>query len=267
MLGPLRVREASLDHTPTAPKQRQLLALLLLNAADVVPTRTCVAELWDSRPPSSAAATLQSYVLGLRRMLKSVPSVGSQPAARRILERCGDGYSLVVPTEAVDLGRFRELARRGSALLHRDDRAASHLLSRALGVWQGRALTDVPVGPVLGDQLNVLEEEWLSVRAQRIDADLRLGRHRELLEELARLTARRPAQEYLQAQYMLALYRSGHRGGALRVMQRLRQALAEELGLEPSSWVEQLHDEIARAAEPVDHGLPFHPGGLTRAVC
>jgi|GEM_PF-1040976 DNA-binding SARP family transcriptional activator len=254
VLGPLAVRDDGDDHTPTAPKQRQLLALLLLNAGDVVPAETCVVELWGSSPPSSAAATLQSYVLSLRRMLKSMPSVGSQPAARRVLETRGDGYSLAVVGESLDLARFRALAQRGSALLHRDDRAASYLLTRALGVWQGRALDGVSVGPVLGGHLHVLEEEWLSVRAQRIDADLSLGRHQELLEELSRLAAQRPAQEYVQAQYMIALYRSGHRGRALGVMARLRRSLRAELGLEPSSWVEHLHEAILRSDGTVETG-------------
>ncbi|NUP40540.1 MAG: AfsR/SARP family transcriptional regulator, partial [Streptomyces sp.] len=254
VLGPLRVREDSRDHTPTAPKQRQLLSLLLLNAGDVVPSRTCVAELWRGSPPNSAAATLQSYVLSLRRNFTSVPSVGSQPAARRVLETRGDGYSMAVPGETLDLERFRSLARRGSAQLHRDDRRASYLLSLALGVWQGRALDGVAVGPVLSGQLHVLEEEWLSVRAQRIDADLRLGRHRELMEELARLAAQCPVHEYVQAQYMIALYRSGHRQRALDVMARLEQSLREELGLEPSSWVEHLHHAIVRGDSPAEAG-------------
>lgn len=262
VLGPLRVLEKSRDHTPTAPKQRQLLSLLLLNARDVVPTDMCVAELWGGSPPSSAAATLQSYVLSLRRMFKEMPSIGSQHAARRVLETRGDGYSLAVPGESLDLERFRVLARRGSELLHRDDGRASYLLSRALGVWQGRALDGLAVGPVLSGELHVLEEEWLSIRAQRIDADLSLGRHRELLDELSRLAAQRPAQEHLQAQYMIALYRSGHRMRALDVMARLRRTLSEELGLEPSSWVENLHEAIARGdgpAEPV-RALPGRPG-------
>lgn len=261
VLGPLRVRDADRDHTPTAPKQRQLLSLLLLDAGNVVPASRCVAELWGGAPPSSAAATLQSYVLSLRRMLAAMPSVGSAAAARRLLETRENGYSLVVPVDALDLGRFRALARRGSALMHRDDRGASRLLGMALELWQGPALAGVPAGPVLEQQLAVLHEELLSVRTQRIDADLSLGRHRELLEELAGLAANEPSEEYVQAQYMLALHRSGRRAQALETMERLRRVLRDELGLEPSPWVENLHRAMLDDADgAADGALPRQPG-------
>lgn len=263
VLGPLRVRDAGRDHTPTAPKQRQLLSLLLLDAGKVVPAGTCVTELWGSAPPSSAAATVQSYVLSLRRMLTGMPSVGSAPAARRLLETRENGYSLVVPADSLDLERFRALARRGTALMHRDDRGASRLLALALALWQGPALDGVPAGPVLIGRLRVLHEELLSVRTQRIDADLSLGRHRELLDELDGLAAGQPAEEYVQAQYMLALYRSGHRDRALVVMKRLRQVLRDELGLEPSSWVENLHHSILDGGPP-DRGAPEGTGPAGR---
>ncbi|SEN18157.1 AfsR/SARP family transcriptional regulator [Actinacidiphila rubida] len=244
ILGPLRVYEQDRIYAPTAPKQRQLLALLLLNANQVVSTSTCIEELWEDNPPNTALSTLQSYILQLRRMLKQVPRIGSLQAARHVLETRGGGYLLSVGTHELDVNVFADLVREGRAALGKDDVHASRVLGQALTMWKGGALSDVTAGPILRTHLAGLEENRTSVQEQRIDADLRLGRHHELLGELSALTTQYPTHENLHAQFMLALYRSGRRIQALGVVQRLREVLHDELGLEPSPAIRHLHQAI-----------------------
>ncbi|WFB09492.1 AfsR/SARP family transcriptional regulator [Streptomyces sp. LX-29] len=244
VLGPLRVSEGGHSYTPTAPKQRQLLALLLLNANQVVSTSACIDELWEDAPPNTALSTIQSYILQLRRALGRIPRIGSLQAARRVLETRDGGYLLVVRGDELDAHRFTALVRQGRARLRRDDAGASRLLGEALRMWHGSALSDVQAGPVLRAHLVGLAEDRISVQEQRIDADLRLGRHHELLGELSALSAQHPTQEYLHAQLVIALYRSGRRTQALEVVQRLRQVMRDELGLEPSPRIQELHQAV-----------------------
>lgn len=211
VLGSLRVRENGHDYAPTAPKQRQLLALLVFNANQVVTVGTCIEELWGESPPDTGLSTLQSYVLQLRRILKRVPRIGSLKAARELLQTRDGGYLLAVRPEELDVNLFHGLVRQGRAELGKNDVAASELLSTALGLWEGSALSDVQAGPVLRIHLAGLEETRVSVQEQRIDADLRLGRHHDLLGELSALCALYPTHENLHAQFMLALSRSGRR--------------------------------------------------------
>ncbi|GGV64813.1 hypothetical protein GCM10010277_71610 [Streptomyces longisporoflavus] len=252
VLGPLRMNERGESYTPTAPKQRQLLTLLLLNANQVVSTNTCIEELWENSPPNSALSTLQSYILQLRRSLRRVPRIGSLQAARLILETRDGGYLLAVRGDELDTNRFWALVREGRAALHHDDVRASACLSEALLLWQGAALSDVQRGPVLRAHLVGLEEERTSVQEQRIGADLRLGRHQELLGELSRLTAKYPMHESLHAQFMLALHRTGRRTQALEVLRRLSTVLREELGLDPSPRVRRLHQAILAGDPALD---------------
>lgn len=252
VLGPLRVSEKGCSYTPTAPKQRQLLALLLLNANQIVPTSVCIDELWESSPPNSALSTVQSYILQLRRVLGKIPRIGSLRAARRILETRDGGYMLIVRNDELDANKFTSLVREGRVQLHHDDAAASALLSEALQMWEGSALPDVQAGSVLRARLVGLEEDRISAQEQRIDADLRLGRHHELLGELSVLTAQHPTQEYLHAQLMIALCRSGRRTQALEVVRRLRQVLHDELGLEPSPFIQDLHQTVLAGDPTLD---------------
>lgn len=247
------MHEQGRSYVPTAPKQRQLLALLLLNANRVVSTDTCIEELWNSSPPNTALSTLQSYILQLRRILRRVPRIGSLQAARRILETRDGGYLLSVRHDELDVNTFTSLVREGrTALSRKDDPTASALFAEALTIWQGTALADVQAGPVLGAYLAGLEEERISVQEQRIDADLRLGRHHELLGELSALTIQFPTHENLHAQFMLALYRSGRRTQALEVVQKLRHVLHDELGLEHSPRMRRLHQAILACDPAID---------------
>ncbi|GAA3870499.1 hypothetical protein GCM10023084_24430 [Streptomyces lacrimifluminis] len=245
MLGPLVMANGGKSFVPSAPKQRQLLALLLVDANQSVSVDACIEELWENRPPFSARSTLQTYVLHLRRAFSQIPEVGRLAEAKKILQTGDRGYRLVVCDGALDLHTFERLVERArTALAAGDDRKGAALLADALAVWRGPALADVQVGPLLQAHVVGLAEYRLHILEQRIEADLRLGRHHELVRELSALTAQRPTHENLHAQLMLALYRSGRPAQALEAFHRLRHVLSGELGLEPSPRMHRFHQAV-----------------------
>ena len=253
VLGPLLMEDAGVSYLPTAPKQRQLLALLLLNANKFVPTELCVKELWDENPPRTVIPTLQTYVLQLRRCLARSPTVGSLSAAHDRLMTGNSGYRLMVVSDRLDLTEFETLARAGRAAQRSgDDRKAADVLRGAVEIWRGPTLSDIDPGPCLRTQINRLEEARISLTEQRFDADLRLGYHQEILSELNAAAAENPLNERLQTQYMLALYRSGRQAQALDLFHQLRKTLTDELGLEPSRPVRRLHEAILTADPSLD---------------
>ncbi|MCP2262592.1 DNA-binding transcriptional activator of the SARP family [Streptoalloteichus tenebrarius] len=260
VLGPLLMRENGVSYLPTAPKQRQLVALLLLNANRLVATDACMEELWGTHPPRSSVQTLQTYILQIRRALAASPTVGSLDAARRILVTGSRGYVLVVDPHSFDLFHFERWVAQGrSAQRDGDDRRVSHLFREALAVWRGPALMDVHIGQRLHTHLVGLEESRLCTLEQCFEAELRLGRHHELLSELSALASQHPVHENLQAQYMLALYRSGRQAQALAVFRQLRRTLAEELGLEPSQRIRRLHEAMLAVDPVLDVDAPSAP--------
>jgi DNA-binding SARP family transcriptional activator len=243
VLGPLFVSHDEAAAIPTAAKQRRLLALLLFNANQVVSVSECVEELWDENPPVSAIATLQTYVMQVRRLLRRGrrPAI---PAADRLLTRAR-GYELVAYDGELDCLIFRDRVQRGrKALAAGDDAAAAQLLGHALALWRGSAIADVEPGPLLSVQITGIEESRLSVLQQRIEADLRLGRHQEMISELSVLSGKYPLHENLSRQFMIALYRAGRKVDALHVFHRLRQVLSDELGLSPSPPICRLHEAM-----------------------
>jgi DNA-binding SARP family transcriptional activator len=249
VLGPLLVSSTpAAHHEPeavgqlTAPKPRQVLALLLLHGNLVVPVETLIAELWGVEPPASAQTTLQTYILKIRRMLTA--SNPPRPASE-ILVTASGGYRFTVGPGELDLHEYERLAGEGREALGRgDDVTGSGLLGRALGLWHGGALVDVRHGTVLEAEVQRLEEGRLSLWRQRIAAELRLDRHQTVLGELGWLAARHPLNEDLQAQYMVALYRAGRRTDALEAFHRLRGTLQNDLGLEPSQRIQRLQHAI-----------------------
>ncbi|MEW1956732.1 AfsR/SARP family transcriptional regulator [Kineococcus sp. NPDC059986] len=256
LLGPLEAGVDGIGTAPTAAKPRQVLALLALNPGRVVPVSTLVDELWGERVPRSAATTLQTYVLQLRRML-TVALAPCGLAAKDVLVTRHAGYGLDIAPGAVDVHRFDELRTAGRAAAEAGDaHAASDLLGRALDLWRGPALVDVETGPVLSIEVAGMEENRLAVLEARIDADLTLGRHGAVLGELAVLTARHPLHETFCAQYMTALYRAGRASRALAEFTRLRHTLDEELGLEPTLPLRRLQEAVLRSDERLDAGRP-----------
>jgi DNA-binding SARP family transcriptional activator len=257
VLGALAVQENGISITPTAPKPRQVLALLALHADRVVPVSALIEELWGTTPPRSARTTLQTYVLQLRELIavaveKDEQDGGEGESRRRtakdVLVTMPSGYLLASGGGESDVRMFERLAGVGYRAMDAGDfPGAARQLREALMLWSGTAFADVQAGAQLDMEIKRLEESRLCALDQRIEADLRLGRHRELLSELTVLVNRYRTHESLHGQFMLALYRSGRRGEALEVYQRLRATLVRDLGLEPSAGLRRLQRSILTA--------------------
>ncbi|MFH8770484.1 MULTISPECIES: BTAD domain-containing putative transcriptional regulator [unclassified Streptomyces] len=254
LLGPLQAQAGGGTFVPTAAKPRQILALLALGAGRMVTVSTLMTELWKDAPPPSAATTVQTYVLQIRKGLDA--ALGEPGAGKSVLATRYGGYSLDVPLDHVDVHAFEQLAEAGRAAADRGDtEAASRTLARALGLWRGAPLADVRTGPVLRREVVRLNEVRLSLLDARIETDLERGLHGDLLGELTALTAAYPLNENLWAHLMTALHRTGHRWRALEAYRRLRDTLVEELGLEPSSRLRRLHQAILSGDGP-EHTRP-----------
>ena len=265
LLGPLHV---TVDGAPvwlTAPKPRRVLVLLSVCANQVVRNEQIIDELWEVHPPVSVATTLQTYVYQLRKCLQLAPerprgqSVDSRHQ-RDALRTFSGGYMLCLGADALDTLRFERIARRGQLQLEAGAvQNAAHTLREALDMWHGPAMVDINPGPVLRVEVLRLEEIHRSTVEARIDADLQLGRHHEILAELIELAAKQPTHEGLQGRLMLALYRAGRRFNALRAYQQARNALIAELGVEPSAELQRLHQAILGSD-------PLHGPWPTRSV-
>jgi DNA-binding SARP family transcriptional activator/ABC-type branched-subunit amino acid transport system substrate-binding protein len=243
ILGPLEVSDEGRRVEIGGHKQRALLVSLLLHANEVVSLDRLIDELWGETPPPTAAKTLQAQVSRLRRALNG----DEDPATHMLgpLETRGHGYLLKVEPGQVDADRFQgmlEEARRTRAE-GKPEKAAEEL-RRALALWRGPALADFAYEPFAQTEIARLDELQLTALEERLEADLALGRHTELIGELEALVARHPLRERLRGQLMLALYRSDRQAEALHVYQEFRLALAEELGLEPSQGLQRLQRQI-----------------------
>ncbi len=252
---------------PDAAKPRQILALLALNAGRVVTVSTLVEELWGDSPPASAGTTLQTYVLELRKRLAA--AMGPDQDPKLVLRTRQDGYLFEPRTSRIDVVEFGQLAREGRAAAEgHDHRVAAELLGRALALWRGPALVDVRLGRVLELEVMSLEEMRLAVLGRRIDADLALGRHADVLGELTALMARHPMNEHFAALLITALYRAGYIGRALETFQHLRTSLINELGVEPSAQLQWLQQAVLSRDPSLDEIWPAtKPGPAARRGC
>lgn len=257
VLGPLDAQVNGSSIVPTAAKPRQILALLALEAGQVVTVPALIEELWGMQPPRSALTTLQTYILHLRRLIDAALADRGAGAAKDLLvTRCG-GYLLNIDDGSVDVQAYERLAAAGvRAIEVADDESASRLLRAALDVWRGQVLVDVQAGLRLAIEVIRLEESKLGVLELCIDTELRLGRHYTLLSELAVLNASHPMNENLCAQFMVALYRSGRQWRALDVYKRLRDTLVGELGVEPSARLQNLQRAILGSDPLLDELTP-----------
>ena len=234
ILGPLEVVEQQQRVVLGGLKQRALVAILLLHRGEVVSSDRLIDELWGERPPATAAKTLQAYVSRLRKALGS-----------EVLVTRNGGYALAASPSQLDADRFEGMAADARrALADGDAAGARELLGSALALWRGEALADLAYEPFAQAEIARLEERRLGAVEDRIDAELMLGQHRELLGELEALVARHPRRERLLAQLMVALYRSGRQADALDVYHRARRALDAELGLDPGPELRALEQRI-----------------------
>jgi DNA-binding SARP family transcriptional activator len=238
-LGPLAIRVDRTESTVAAHRDRTLLAMLMLDANQVVPLGALVDAVWGADPPSTARAQLHSCVSRLRRML---------PADR--LRTAPGGYLLAVAPEELDLLEFESLVGRA-----RRDVAGGRLgeavegYRAALALWQGEAFTGVDSQPVRAAAAT-WEESRSRAWEECVEAELALGRSAELVQELTGLVRRYPTRERLRGQLMLALYRAGRQADALAVYRETRALLAEELGVEPGPELVELHRRLLRSETP-----------------
>ncbi|TDC42884.1 AfsR/SARP family transcriptional regulator [Micromonospora sp. KC213] len=246
VLGPLEIMHRGRSCTPSAPKVLQVLAMLVLRANRIVHIDSLIEELWGDRPPRSALTTIQTYIYQLRRFLEREGF--AEDGEEFVLTRA-PGYILRVRPEQVDLQRFLRLADSGRAHLRerRYAEAARHLRA-ALELWAGSPLANVPTGGLLSASIANLQEQQLAVLQLRIQAEMEMGLHRELIGELRSLVALHPLDEWLHGQLIRVLDRSGRRGDALMAYHRLRATLDEELGLPPSPEIQQIHHQLLRAS-------------------
>ena len=234
VLGPLEARDEERELSLGGPKQRALLAVLLLERNTVVSRDRLIDALWAERPPPSASHTLDAYVSRLRKLL----------GPDRLTRRAG-GHVLHADAAEVDVDRFDELAARGREQLAAGATTeAAATLRAALAEWRGAALADLLYEPFAAEAAAPLEERRLNVLEERIDADLASGHAAELVGELERLVAEHPFRERLLGQLMVALYRSGQQARALDAYRAGRHRLAEELGLEPGRALQELERAI-----------------------
>ncbi|HXV56438.1 MAG TPA: BTAD domain-containing putative transcriptional regulator [Gaiellaceae bacterium] len=220
------------------PRRRALLVHLLVNANEVVPDERLLEDLWAGEPPASGLTALRVRVSQLRKALEEgEPVILTRPP----------GYVLHVAPDAVDALRFERLLADGrKALAAGRAEPAAAALRDALALWRGPALADVAYEPWAQAEIARLEELRRAALEERIEADLALGRHAELVPELERLVAEAPLRERLRGQLMLSLYRSGRQADALAAYRAARAALVEELGLDPGRALQELEAAILR---------------------
>jgi DNA-binding SARP family transcriptional activator/class 3 adenylate cyclase len=267
LLGPVEVAVAGSTVPIGAAKQRLILALLALRAGEMLSSDVLVDLIWGSRPPATATKALQVYISELRHRIepdRSAPIViVSQPP----------GYRFGLEADKTDLGRFEDLWERArSAIADDDAELAARLLGEALGLWRGRPLADLAYEPAILSDAARLEEKRLACLEDRIEADLQLGRHAALVPELEALVREHPLRERLRGQHMLALYRCGRQADALVAYQQAREALVEQLGIDPSPAIVKLErlilqqDRSLELAPKSAGASPVEPSSEERIV-
>jgi YVTN family beta-propeller protein len=257
VLGPLEVYVDGQSIAVGGGRQRALLALLLVQAGEIVSRDRLIEELWGGRPPASGSQSLDVYVSRLRRVLRDA-------GGGEVLVTRAPGYVLLA--EETDARRFEALAAEGrDALAASEAERASTVLREALGLWRGRAFVEVADERWARPEAERLEELRLQAVEDRVDAELALGRHAALVPELELLAAQNPNRERLVGQHMLALYRCGRQADALAAYRAARRSLVDELGLEPGPELRRLEAAVL-AQDPALDPPPSARPGPTDAV-
>jgi YVTN family beta-propeller protein len=255
ILGPLRVMHAGVPLALGGPQQRAVLALLLINAEQVVPIARIADELWGERPPAGFTTTIQTYIFHLRAAIEPTRPRGA-PSAVLVTE--AGGYRLYPDGGTVDATAFEQRVRSGrDRLAALDYDHAATELQQALGLWRGSVLSDLGDYEFVRSAAARLDELRLGAIESRIEAELALGRHSSLVAELDQLVTDHPLRERLQAQRMLALYRSDRQSDALASYRSISALLRDELGVEPGPELQRIHQAVLKhdpklATQPFD---------------
>ena len=232
VLGPLTAIDDGEFVGLGEPKQRMVLATLLTRPNQAVSIDALLKAVWGDRPPASARDTVHGYISELGHLLDGA------------ITRVGAGYVIEVDEERLDSLRFEGLVSVGREVLAEDPSAALDHLTKALGLWSGLAFEDLRDQPGLTDEIERLEELRLGAIEDRIEADLAIGGHEEVVDDLESLVREYPYRERLRGQLMLALYRADRKPDALRVYQQTQRQLIEELGVDPSPALQSLQQQI-----------------------
>ncbi|MFJ8625990.1 BTAD domain-containing putative transcriptional regulator [Kitasatospora sp. NPDC093550] len=234
ILGPVHILADGREDSLSGTKQRTMFAALVLAGGRAVSDEHLGRMLWDTNPPGTAGAQIHTYASRIRRR------VGSEVA----LVRIRSGYRLLAERVPSDLGRFAELSQGGlNALREQRFEAAAERLREALGCWHGEALADVTDHLAQAERPQ-LEEARLEALEARIEVDLILGRHRQLISELTGLVSQHPMRERFRALLMTALYRSERQAEAMSLYLDGRRILADELGVEPGRLLARTYEAI-----------------------
>jgi DNA-binding SARP family transcriptional activator len=245
ILGPLEVAGEQGPIPLGGPRQLATLAILLLSANRVVSVERLADDLYAGAAPVTAVTQVQRQISELRKALGSAS----------VIDTRSPGYVIRISHEQLDLDRFeRQTEEAGRALERGEAELAADLLRAALGLWRGAPLADLAYESFAQTAIERLEEIRLAALEQRIEAELALGRHGELVGELEQLVFEHPLRERFRGQLMLALYRSGRQAEALEVYRKTRAALVDEFGIEPTPGAPR-----ARAGDP-EAGSVARPG-------
>jgi class 3 adenylate cyclase/DNA-binding SARP family transcriptional activator len=244
ILGPLEVLDQTGRSLPLGgAKQRALLAILLINANEVVSADRLIDDIWGNDPPTTASNALQVYMSQLRKVL----AVDGPPAVTGMIVTRAPGYVLEVAMGDLDLSRFEDLVARGREALMTDEPAqASVLLRSALAIWRGHAFADFTYEPFAQTPIEKLEEMRMLALEDRVEVDLVLGRHAQVIPELEASLAGDVFRERVREHLMLALYRVGRQADALQTYQDGMKVLGDKLGIDPGPALQRLHEAILR---------------------
>ncbi|MFD5243414.1 BTAD domain-containing putative transcriptional regulator, partial [Amycolatopsis sp. NPDC058340] len=258
VLGATEVRRDDGTTVPIGgPRVRTLFALLALEAGRVVPAERLIDGLYGEQPPDGVANALQSQVSRLRGALKELAPVEFSPA----------GYRLVVDRDDVDVHRFERLAAEGRRALAAGDSAkAAELLRDALGLWRGPAFADITDAPFRDPQVTRLNELKTSAIEDRAEAELKLGRHEDVLAELREVIDEEPLRERPRALLIRALHAAGRQADALTAFEEARRVLADELGADPGPDLAAAHLAVLRGETPPAKTTAPLPAQLTSFI-
>ena len=250
ILGPLEVVTNGQPLALGGSKQRAVLAVLLLHANEAVSVDRLIDTLWGESPPPGAVQTVRVHISRLRKVLDNG---GREGAGRSILVTAPGGYQLKVSDDNLDLMRFERLLAEGRRALDADraDQAAK-LLGEAVALWRGPALADLAFEPFAQVEAARLDELRVEAIEGRIEAELALGRHADVVSQVEPLIAEHPLRERLRRLQMLALYRSGRQAEALEAYRQARETLVEQVGVEPGPELRELHEAILRQDPALD---------------